>query len=145
MDDLIECLTLNVRNLEIGNSWFLHIFLKLIEGFCSPWCGNVLVRRCDETCVVNKCGINTFLNVIIHVIVKCKVIALSCELWTDNHTTVRPFKGDKLMHDEYCDAIPYGNPTSWITLRHNELKWFWKQLSSCVYYIIQTLVTHIWF
>jgi len=40
---------------------------------------NVLVRRCDETCVVNKCRINMFLNVIIHVIVKCKVMALSCE------------------------------------------------------------------
>jgi len=40
----------------------------------------VLVRRCDETCVVNKCGINTFLNVIMHVIVKCKVMTLSCEL-----------------------------------------------------------------
>ena len=35
---------------------------------------------CDETCVVNKCGINTFLNVIMHVIVKCKVMTLSCKL-----------------------------------------------------------------
>ena len=42
---------------------------------------NVLVRRCDETCVVNKCGINMFLNVIVHVIVKCKVMTLSYELW----------------------------------------------------------------
>ena len=40
----------------------------------------MLVRRLDETCVVNKSEINTFLNVIIHVIVKCKVMALSCEL-----------------------------------------------------------------
>ena len=111
LDGLIECLTLNVRNLEIWE--FLHVFLKLIEGFCFPWCDhmfyainrmnkwmiiclkcwkiaivwcmtsdNVLVRRCDERCVVvNKCEINTFFNVIIHVIVKCKVMALSCELW----------------------------------------------------------------
>ena len=35
---------------------------------------NVLVRRCDETCVVKKCGINTFFKVIIHVILKCKVM-----------------------------------------------------------------------
>ena len=41
---------------------------------------NVLVRRCDETCVVNNYGINAFLNVIIHVIVNCKVMTLSCEL-----------------------------------------------------------------
>ena len=40
----------------------------------------MLVRRCDETCVVNKCEINTFLDVIIHVIMKCKVVTLSCEL-----------------------------------------------------------------
>ena len=40
----------------------------------------MLVKRCDETFVVNKCRINTFLNVIIHVIVKCKVMSLSCEL-----------------------------------------------------------------
>ena len=37
-----------------------------------------------------------------------------------NHTTVRPFKGDELMHDEYYDGIYCGNPTSLITLRHDE-------------------------
>ena len=42
----------------------------------------MLVRRYDETRVVNKCEINTFFNVIIHVIVKYKVMILSCELWT---------------------------------------------------------------
>ena len=36
LDGLIKCLSLNVRNLEIWE--FLHVFLKLIEGFCSPWC-----------------------------------------------------------------------------------------------------------
>ena len=40
----------------------------------------MLVRTCDEMCVVNKYGINVFLNVIIHVIGKCKVMAMSCEL-----------------------------------------------------------------
>jgi len=34
--------------------------------------------------------------------------------------TVRPFKGDELMCDKYCDVIHYGNPTSLITLRRNE-------------------------
>ena len=29
-----------------------------------------------------------------------------------NHTTVRPFKGDQLMRDEYCDGIHFRNPTS---------------------------------
>ena len=33
---------------------------------------NVLVKSYDETCIMNKCGINAFVNVIIHVIVKCK-------------------------------------------------------------------------
>ena len=46
-----------------------------------------------------------------------------------NHTTVRPFKGDKLMHDEYYDEIHRGNTTSLITLRRDELKLFWEQLS----------------
>ena len=41
---------------------------------------NVLVRRCDKTCVVKKCGINTFFNVIKHVIVKYKVMTLSYEI-----------------------------------------------------------------
>ena len=41
-----------------------------------------------------------------------------------NHTTVRTFKGDELMHDEYCDEIHCGNLTTLITLRHDELKLF---------------------
>jgi len=49
-----------------------------------------------------------------------------------NHMTVRPFKGDKLMRDEYCDGIHYGNLTSLITLRRDELKLFCKQLRSRV-------------
>ena len=53
-----------------------------------------------------------------------------------NHTILRPFKGDEFLHNEYCDGIHYGNPTSLITLRRNELKLFWKQLSSCVYCIV---------
>ena len=43
-----------------------------------------------------------------------------------NHTTITPFKNDELMHDEYCDGIYYGNPTSLITLRTIE--------ESCVLY-----------
>ena len=50
-----------------------------------------------------------------------------------NHTTVRPFKGDELMRDEYCDEIHYGNPTSLITLKRDELKLIWEQLRSCVF------------
>jgi len=72
----------------------------------------------------------------------CMHWIVSYELY--NHTTVRPFKGDKLMCDEYCDGIHRGNLTSWIVLKYNELKSFWKQLSSCVYCIVQTPVTHIW-
>jgi len=41
-----------------------------------------------------------------------------------NHTTIRPFKGDELMHDVYCDGIHCENPTSLITLRRDELKLF---------------------
>ena len=32
-----------------------------------------------------------------------------------NHTTGKPFKGDELMHDEYCDENHCGDPTSLIT------------------------------
>jgi len=38
------------------------------------------------------------------------------------HMIIRPFKGNELMCDEYCDGIHYGNPTSLITLRRDELK-----------------------
>ena len=31
-----------------------------------------------------------------------------------------------LMCDEYCDEIYCGNSMSWITLRRDKLKWFWK-------------------
>ena len=41
-----------------------------------------------------------------------------------NHTTVRPFKGDELMRDEYCDGIHCGNPTSLITSKREKLKLF---------------------
>ena len=47
---------------------------------------------------------------------------MSYELY--NHTTVRPFKGDELMQDEYCDGIHYGNMMSLITLRRDELNLF---------------------
>ena len=47
---------------------------------------------------------------------------VSYELYND--TTVRPFKGDELMRNEYCDGIHCGNPTSLITLRLDELKLF---------------------
>lgn len=33
----------------------------------------------------------------------------------DNHTTIRPFKGDELMHVEYCDGNHWEDPTSLIT------------------------------
>ena len=45
---------------------------------------------------------------------------MSYELY--NHTTVRPFKGDKLMRNEYCDENYYGKPMSLITLRCDEIK-----------------------
>ena len=32
-----------------------------------------------------------------------------------NHMTIRLFKGDELMHDEYCDGNHCGDPTSLIT------------------------------
>ena len=37
---------------------------------------------------------------------------VSYELY--NHTTIRPFEGDELMHDEYYDRNHYRNPTSLI-------------------------------
>jgi len=40
-----------------------------------------------------------------------------------NHTIVRPFKDNEFLRNEYYDGI-------------DELKWFLKQLSSCVYYIV---------
>jgi len=49
---------------------------------------------------------------------------MSYELY--NHTTVRPFKGDKLMRNEYCDENYYGKPMSLITLRCDEIKLFWE-------------------
>ena len=128
----------------------LNVGRLLLYDVCACVCvwvrsDNVLVRRCDKRCVVNKCGIDTFLNVIIHVIVKYKVMALSMIYELYNHTTIRPFKDNELIHDEYYNEIHCGNPTSWITLRCDELKWFWKQLSCCVYCIVQTKVAHIWF
>ena len=39
----------------------------------------------------------------------------------------------ELMYDEYCDGIHCGNPTSLITLRHDELKLFCEQLKSRVF------------
>jgi len=68
----------------------------------------------------------------------CKYWIMSYELC--NHTIVRPFKGDQFLRDKYCDRIHYGNLTSWITLWGDELKWFWKQLSSCVYWIVRRKV-----
>ena len=40
--------------------------------------------------------------------------AFSYELWTIQSHDYKPFKGDELMRNEYCDHC--GNPTSWITL-----------------------------
>jgi len=37
-----------------------------------------------------------------------------------NHTTIRPFKSDELMCDDYCEGINCGNPTILITLRRDE-------------------------
>ena len=53
-----------------------------------------------------------------------------------NHTIVRPFKGDELMRNEYCDGIHCENPTSLIILRRDELKLFWEQLMSRVFYTV---------
>ena len=53
-----------------------------------------------------------------------------------NHMTVRPFKGDELMHDEYYNGIHYGNQMSWIILRCDELKLFSEKLKSCVFGIV---------
>jgi len=39
----------------------------MLEDYYSMMCVCVLVKRCDETRIVNKCGINTFLYGIIHV------------------------------------------------------------------------------
>jgi len=39
-----------------------------------------------------------------------------------NHTTIRPFKGNELMRNEFYDGFYSGNPMSLITLRHGELK-----------------------
>jgi len=60
---------------------------------------------------------------ITHVLRCCVHWFVSYELY--NHTTIRPFKGDKLMHGEFYDGLHCENPTSLITLKHNELKWFW--------------------
>ena len=38
-----------------------------------------------------------------------------------NHTTIRPFKGDELMCNKYCDAIHYGNKST----GHRRLEVFW--------------------
>lgn len=45
-----------------------------------------------------------------------------------NHATVRPFMGDELMCEEFCDGFHCGDSKSLITLRHDKLKRFWKQL-----------------
>ena len=50
--------------------------------------------------------------------------------------TVRPFKGNELMHDEYYNGIHYGNQMSWIILRCDELKLFSEKLKSCVFGIV---------
>ena len=50
--------------------------------------------------------------------------------------TIRPFKSDELMRDEYRDEIHCGNSTSLITLRHDELKLFLDQLRSRVFYTV---------
>ena len=44
-----------------------------------------------------------------------------------NYITVRPFKNVKFLHDEHYDEIHYENSTNWITLKHDELKWFWPE------------------
>ena len=59
---------------------------------------------------------------------------MSYELY--NHMTVKSFKGNELMRNKYCDGIQCENPTSWITLKHDELKLFWEQLRSCVFGIV---------
>lgn len=37
-----------------------------------------------------------------------------------NHMTIRPFKGDELVRDEYCNGNNCKNPMSLITLMRNE-------------------------
>ena len=41
LNGLIECSALNVRNLEIWEFLILVVFLKLVKGFCSPWCDHM--------------------------------------------------------------------------------------------------------
>ena len=59
---------------------------------------------------------------------------MSYELY--NHTTVRLFKGDELMCNEYCDGIHCESLMSLITLRRSELKILLRIVEeSCVLYI----------
>ena len=83
--------------------------------------------------IVSKWQIEPVMNGEIHVCwdVVCIVSYELC-----NHTIVRLIKGDEFLCNEYCDGIHYGNSMSSINLMHDELKWFWKQLSNCVYYIV---------
>ena len=48
--------------------------------------------------------------------------ALSVGYELYNHMTIRPFKGDELMCDEFYDGLHCGNPMSLINLRCDELK-----------------------
>ena len=82
-----------------------------------------------------KWQVEYVLNYEITRVLRCYVHwVVSYELY--NHTIVRPFKGDELMHDEYCDMIHCRNSTIWITLSHDELKLFWEHLKCRIFCIV---------
>ena len=85
--------------------------------------------------IVYKWQVEYVLNCKITRVLRCCMHwVMSYELF--NHMIVRPFKGNELMHDEYFDGIHCGNPMSWITLRHDELKLFWEQLRSRIFCMV---------
>jgi len=102
------------------------------------------VLSCDYGSVMNYVYVTSWLCVKLwdHTcVLRCWVHwVVSYESYS--HTIVRPFKGDELMRNEYCDGIHSRNLTSLITLRHDELKLFWEQLRSRVFCTINRWSLH---
>jgi len=126
MSVLLRWLIIWTKHINIITVWYVYDAWDMIT-----WCLEIM----KVWWTVCKWQVEYVLNCEIPCVLRC------CIHWVVNYesynnTTVGPFKGDELMHDEYYDVIYCGNPMSWITLRRGKLKLFWEQLRSRVFCMV---------
>jgi len=116
--------------------WISHINIITVWYVYDTWGVTTRCLRIMKVWLtVCKWQVEYVLNCeIIHVLKCCVYWIVSYESY--NQMTIRPFKNDELMRDEYCEGIHCGNLTNLITLRHDKLKLFWEQLRSRVLCIV---------